>query len=1080
MRKEVFMKTRRALCLALALLVAVLCLFSCDGATGDGGNVGGGNVIYDADNEPVLIFAEDIDSEYKTTLYSAVRDASGSIPVFDNDSSEPVDHEIVVGQTSRAISQKAYRKLRTVQANDGEYRFVIYASGSSVAIAYENDSQDVTVERVIQYFVDNYVKGNATLKLDPGVVYSSVVDPVDILKAEDEAYKAEMWKKLEEQIGESGPAIVSALKKLYAVYTPNVVTWLANLYEPYSCLCGECTGEIACNGGGFYYSNSGRDTPGYYIDAESTIQALGLLKNMGLTYDLADTAYTSMTPEWMEKQMVAFVRSLQRQEDGFFYHIVQGPGEVSNLRRARDLSWCESILNAYGARPKYTTPTGRTGNSALTGPLGQSATALASRVVASASYASHLESVETITEYLNKITSNGTTSSFYGPGSTMTSEMPQVVARDAQLGFTGANFGAEGSLVDAVVDFFDKYQDPATGLWPNTSAYNALDGVLKISGIYNKAHRAIPNAEKTFAAGLAAIVSEAPLGNAVHSYNPWNGTINVISNVRNYGDSATVNGKLLTAGERADTMKAELFENMPLALERTADKIKVMWHEDGSFSYNVNGTSPANSCGLPVSTGAVEGDVNGTHLLLGGVLGAAYSGIGVGEAYKVPLFGRAERFIFLDILENLGPVQKIEDEGDEVFTEPETYDDFNIDEHPYGNASTVVKFPGSENKVLEFNDSSSSNSNSMNVPFNTYQSGANLFGYKLKMYVDSKGTSSGTVLQVTMANAAMFYLKKSGTDLQFVESSSGDNPHNVERGLTTVKCDEWFTIEAKYFTGTNETVRIKWYVNGELLAVTDNYFSKSGGKLFDADVTPPKPTATKNKILFWGLKSSTVKLYLDDVDTYALKEVYTPETATDLVYNVDLISDMKTHTFEDNTVPAELVLKNESCATAANGELTFNGGGFTSTVQHTYSGGNAVSFETKIKATDLSGEVMTIQMKEKFRGNIAVKVVLKVTEVEGVKYLQAVNGIGTVANINGALLALDGEYHTIRIDYFTTTDIAVYVDGTLCSVIKSGLSNAQRYVMNTLDVSFGDGKSVTLDDVKFYDTELVVPAVPAA
>ena len=119
-------------------------------------------------------------------------------------------------------------------------------------------------------------------------------------------------------------------------------------------------------------------------------------------------------------------------------------------------------------------------------------------------------------------------------------------------------------------------------------------------------------------------------------------------------------------------------------------------------------------------------------------------------------------------------------------------------------------------------------------------------------------------------------------------------------------------------------------------------------------------------------------------------------------------------------------------------------------------------------------------MKEKFRGNIAVKVVLKVTEVEGVKYLQAVNGIGTVANINGALLALDGEYHTIRIDYFTTTDIAVYVDGTLCSVIKSGLSNAQRYVMNTLDVSFGDGKSVTLDDVKFYDTELVVPAVPAA
>ncbi len=1075
------MKSSRILCLAIALLVACLCLFSCDGGEMGAGGSDTGNVVYDATHEPVIIFARDVATAYQLLLYNAVKDATGNIPVYDNDSSTPVDHEIVIGNTTRPISQKAYRKLRAVQANDGDTRIVIYASGNSVALAFDDDIEDVTVEYAVQYFCDNYIVGNSTLKLNPGVVYSAAIDPVDILAAEDAAYKAEMWKKLEEKIGEDGPEIVAALKKLYAVYTPNVVTWLANLYEPYSCLCGECTGEIACNGGGFYYSNSGRDTGGFYIDAESTYQALGLIKNMGLTYDLKDTSYKSIISEDMKNQMIAFIRSLQSEKDGFFYHLVQGPGEVSNLRRARDLSWCTSLLSDFGAKPKYKTPTGVAGSEDdITSYLGQSAAVTASKVVAASSYAPHLQSVETITEYLNKITSNGTTSSFYGPGSTMTSEMPQVVARDEQLGFKGNTFGAEGSLVDTVVDFFDKYQDPETGLWPHTSEYNALDGILKISGIYNKAHRQIPNAEKTFAAGLAAIISETPLGNAVHSYNPWNGTVNVISNVKNYGASATVDGKLLTATERAALMSAELFDNMPLAIERTAEKIKVMWHEDGSFSYNVNGTSPSTSCGLPVSTGAIEGDVNGTHLLLGGVIGAAYSGIGVGSAYKVPLFGKAERFIFLNTLNGLGPVQKIEDEGDEVFAEPETYDDFSIDEHPYGNVSTVVKFPGSDNKVLEFNDNSSSNSGSMNVPFTTYQTGANLFGYKLKMYVDSKGTSSGTVLQVTMADAAMFYLKKSGNDLQFVEASSGDNPNNVERGLTTVKCDEWFTVEVKYFTGTNETVRIKWYVNGELLAVTDNYFSKAGGKLFDADVNPPKPSATKNRVLFWGLKSSTVKLYLDDVDTYALKEVYTPETATNLVYNVDLISDMKTHTFEDNTIPEEIKLTSEGCATAANGELTFTSGGFTSTVQHTYSGGNAVSFETKIKATDLSGEVMTIQMKEKFRGNIAVKVVLKVTEVDGTKYLQAVNGIGTVANINGALLALDGEYHTIRIDYFTTTDIAVYVDGTLCGVIKSGLSNAQRYVMDTLEVSINGTKNITLDDVKFYDTELVVPTVPAA
>jgi hypothetical protein len=45
-------------------------------------------------------------------------------------------------------------------------------------------------------------------------------------------------------------------------------------------------------------------------------------------------------------------------------------------------------------------------------------------------------------------------------------------------------------------------------------------------------------------------------------------------------------------------------------------------------------------------------------------------------------------------------------------------------------------------------------------------------------------------------------------------------------------------------------------------------------------------------------------------------------------------------------------------------------------------------------------------------------------------------------------------------------------------VIKSGLSNAQRYVMDTLEVSING--TITLDDVKFHDTELVVPTVPAA
>ena len=92
-------------------------------------------------------------------------------------------------------------------------------------------------------------------------------------------------------LGFSGADFVRDMKELYAVYTPDVVDWLAGIYDNES--------------GGFYYSNSGRDNDGFLPDIESTNQATNYLLSSGIISSCDEL------PEFMKKKIVAFCKSLQ-------------------------------------------------------------------------------------------------------------------------------------------------------------------------------------------------------------------------------------------------------------------------------------------------------------------------------------------------------------------------------------------------------------------------------------------------------------------------------------------------------------------------------------------------------------------------------------------------------------------------------------------------------------------------------------------------------------------------------------------------------------------------------------------------
>jgi len=94
-----------------------------------------------------------------------------------------------------------------------------------------------------------------------------------------------------------GAGVESALRDHLSMIGADFYRWLARLYVPRKCTCNNfdaegnriCllprdeNGRCKCTGGGFYYCNSARDTDGYDIDIESTVQAISFIKSTGFS-----------------------------------------------------------------------------------------------------------------------------------------------------------------------------------------------------------------------------------------------------------------------------------------------------------------------------------------------------------------------------------------------------------------------------------------------------------------------------------------------------------------------------------------------------------------------------------------------------------------------------------------------------------------------------------------------------------------------------------------------------------------------------------------------------------------------------
>ena len=457
-----------------------------------------------------------------------------------------------------------------------------------------------------------------------------------------------------------GKEVEVALREHLSMIGKDFYRWLARLYTPRKCTCNNfdsegnrvCllprdeNGKCKCTGGGFYYCNSARDTEWYEIDIESTAQAIFFIENTGFINHL-DKDIGRAFPTQMQKDVVAFAKSLQDSEDGYFYHPQWGKNVIAS-RIGRDLGWATSLIRDFGDQPFYDTKNGHKGSLGapkVAAPSSESTEAPKSTWVA------HLASLDAFREYIGAFDLKTRS---YPSGNAINAQVGQIRAREAQAILDGELIDSDGDgvaddgFLSALRNLFDAAQNPENGLWEDEVHYNSVNGLMKISTSYNSFGFRLNYAERAFDSAIEMILcdSETPdckekyATGSVDIFNPWVSLSTILANVRRFdGDEA------------ADKLQSKLKLKAADMIRATSKKVAKFKKADGSFGYTWC-YPPSKSQGAPVCPpGIVEGDINGGCIATNGVWRTMTVTL-LGE--RIPLFAKEDYEELISIIKEVG------------------------------------------------------------------------------------------------------------------------------------------------------------------------------------------------------------------------------------------------------------------------------------------------------------------------------------------------------------------------------------------------------------------------------------------
>ena len=378
-----------------------------------------------------------------------------------------------------------------------------------------------------------------------------------------------------------GKAAADALRKLYDFYGKDWLDWLASLYDP--------------ERGAFYYANSSRDNDGFLPDCESTAQTLAIINHAGMMrYYNSD--FIEAYPEKMREKCLEFIKSLQSDVDGYFYHPQWGTN-IGSSRRGRDLNQCLWLIKCFGGTPDHPTALERLANE-----VGKSAE--------ESVMPAHLLSKEAMREYLDKLDINHGSHNF---GHVISSQNNQIVA---------------AGLADFVCEYINERQNPETGLWEDEANYSTLSGVVKVGSALGGLGSYVHYGDKIVDSAIDVVLSDIDPKWIIYVFNPWGGFGSAIRGAAKAESEAKERGEDI--GYSVKSIREKIYARLPELIDKTIEKLSKFRKPDGSFSYEQHRSAPSTQ-GVPVSLGENEGDVNGLacamHYTLSGIFGVL--GIGL-------------------------------------------------------------------------------------------------------------------------------------------------------------------------------------------------------------------------------------------------------------------------------------------------------------------------------------------------------------------------------------------------------------------------------------------------------------------
>ena len=452
----------------------------------------------------------------------------------------------------------------------------------------------------------------------------------------DRALLEEEWRTLAKEAGggERGEAIVAATKQLYSLYTPSLIKWFAELYDP--------------TVGGFYATTSGHDTEGFGPDVEATMQTLHFIRQCGMIREIGPLE--EALPENMKQAMLRFAKGLQN-PNGYFYHPQWSFDDVhSNLsRRGRDLGWALTILDTCGGKPTYDTPNGREGDGldVLGRPVEKPIQEASGgeKPASSASIPEYLVDKDSFLRYLSEFDMKNRSYHF---GNQLNATVGQIKARSKALLEAGADY----SLSDILINWLNERIDPETGYWSSRVDMEGTNGFFKLIGVYNTMRAAYPAPEQATVSVLSIIEGdEVDPGNCCSLFNLWSGIAGIKKNVM-LSEDEKLRERVLAKID--DTLRERGAE----AILNTYRKIIPYSRPEGSFSHSHTGCGGAQQgliTGLTPMYGVNEGCVDATCICTTGLTRTLFEAFGF---KRVSLFTKADYMQFTSIIENATAAKK--------------------------------------------------------------------------------------------------------------------------------------------------------------------------------------------------------------------------------------------------------------------------------------------------------------------------------------------------------------------------------------------------------------------------------------